>query len=166
MANLRKELKSIFYKYIKEKNANPQSLIPRRKRESSYQVNNTDLSIRMSNFNGKIRFYEWSNPNSNPRIYYSITQFITFLASCHITLERFELEILLSLKDSYVTCQKGKHDLIIRGTWALMKDSLVCLSPMPFYPSIKIKSSSMPQQLSLPLFTAPSNTEEIKNWFG
>jgi hypothetical protein len=166
MVNLSKELKNIFYKYIKEKNTSPQTLIPRRKRESSYQVNNTDLSIRMSSFNGKIRFYEWSNPNSNPRIYYSITQFIAFLAACHIKLERFELEILLNLKDSYVTCQKGKHDLIIRGTWALMKDSLVCVSPMPFYPSIKIKTPSVPQQLSLPLFTANSNTEEIKNWFG
>lgn len=165
MGNLSKELKNIFYKYIK--NANTKSLIPRRERTAySSKSNYSDLSVRMSSFNGKIRFYEWSNPNTSPRIYYSITQFIAFLASCHITLERFELEILLNLKDSYVTCQKGKHDLIIRGTWALMKDSLVCVSPIPYYPNINSHATSVPKQLSLPLFPTISNVEEIKHWFG
>lgn len=82
-----------------------------------------DLAVRMSNFTGKIHFYEWSNPNSSPRIYYSITRFITFLGTCNIKLERFELELLLNLTESYVTCIRGKRELIIRNSWGLLKNS-------------------------------------------
>lgn len=160
--NLSKELKNIFYKFLTDSNVSPKSITEctRTCNPKQYYTASDDLSKRMIEFDGEINFYEWSDPLRKPLKFESITRFIAFLSSSHIALQIFEIEMLLSLPISYVICEKGKHNVIIRGTWSLMRDSLVNINQLPCYPSINAINTFKPKILP----TVPSET--VKQWFG
>lgn len=161
--NLSDKLTYLFYKHIQ--NANEKPIVQSHSTPLATNANaiknlgsDKNLSTAIASFNGKIQFYEWSNYSSSPRVFFSISSFVMFLTSCNIALKRFELELIVNLPISYVTCKKDSCELIIRGSWGLMKDALVCVSQLPFYPQINEKKQE-PQQLSLPLFPTTLNAE-------
>ena len=67
-------------------------------------------------FNGVIYFYEWSDMNRSPMMFYSLTAFEDYMKRCNIFMPPFQRDMIRNLEHSYVTCKKGKSELLIRGT--------------------------------------------------
>ena len=67
-------------------------------------------------FDGVIYFYEWSDMNRAPMMFYSLTAFEDYMKRCNIFMPPFQRDMIRNLEHSYVTCKKGKSELLIRGT--------------------------------------------------
>ena len=67
-------------------------------------------------YNGIIYFYEWSDMNRAPIMFYSVTAFDDYMKRCNIFMPPFQRDMIRNLNYAYVTCKKGKSELLIRGT--------------------------------------------------
>ena len=67
-------------------------------------------------YNGTIYFYEWSDMNRAPIMFYSVTAFDDYMKRCNIFMPPFQRDMIRNLDHAYVTCKKGKSELLIRGT--------------------------------------------------
>jgi hypothetical protein len=67
-------------------------------------------------YRGTIYFYEWSDMNRAPIMFYSVTAFDDYMKRCNIFMPPFQRDMIRNLDHAYVTCKKGKSELLIRGT--------------------------------------------------
>ena len=117
MANLSKELKSIFNKYLERKE--DERLHP--KKESYFQPS---LFSGSGEFTGVIYFYEWSDITRAPKTFYSLEKFEDFLEASNIYLLGWQREIVRNMRNPYVTCKKGTKELLIKVTYEALKTAL------------------------------------------
>ena len=75
-----------------------------------------DTPISDVGYSGKIFFYEWSDLNRTPLVFYSLSAFNEFLKKSNIFLVPFQRDLIRDLSIAYITCKKGKPELVIRGT--------------------------------------------------
>ena len=80
-------------------------------------INNKD------SYDGVIYFYEWSDVNRCPQLFYTIGAFDTFLKRSNIFIPPFQLDIIRKLDRAYITCKKGTHNLLIRGSRELLVEA-------------------------------------------
>lgn len=118
MANLSKDLKNIFNKYLERKER--EKYQP--KKESYFQP--TLFSGGESHFTGIIYFYEWSDVTRQPKTFYTLEKFEDFLESCNIYLVGYQREILKNMRNPYVACKRGTKELIIKVTYEALKGAL------------------------------------------
>ena len=118
MANISKELKNIFHRYLKRLDDE------RTHRVSSYGSRVSHNRDSEDDYDGVIYFYEWSNINRIPKSFYSIRSFRDFLTSSGIYLEGYKWELLRNLDTAYVCCKKNEKDVIIKCTWDSLKFAL------------------------------------------
>lgn len=116
--NISKDLRRLFFEYIsnigKSKEVthhhNPyygssgNTNIPPNRGYSSYD----------GEFRGVIYFYEWSDVNRTPRIFYTLKAFEKFLNDSQIYLVGWQREVIINLPNRYITCKKGSKELIIK----------------------------------------------------
>ena len=112
-----KKLHKLFHDYL-----------DRKSRESvrSHTPYYCGVGANSGTFYGVIYFYEWSDVTRAPRKFFTIDMFDRFLKESGIYMALYEKDILRNLKWSYVTCKKGKKELIIRQSWQKLNDAL-CL---------------------------------------
>ena len=67
-------------------------------------------------FEGIIVFYEWSDLRRTPMHFFSLVMFNDFLLKSGIFMAPYQRDMLITLGRSYVTCKKGKSELLIRGS--------------------------------------------------
>ena len=118
MANLSKDLKNIFNKYLERKER--EKYQP--KKESYFQP--TLFSGGESQFTGIIYFYEWSDITRQPKTFYTLEKFEDFLESCNIYLVGYQREILRNMRNPYVACKRGTKELLIKVTYEALKGAL------------------------------------------
>lgn len=82
------------------------------------------ISTINSSLKGIIRFFEWSNLCSTPRLFYTFESFLRFLKNSSITINEFEKNLILSTYNPYITCERNKAKLIIRNNSADLKLAL------------------------------------------
>lgn len=78
-------------------------------------VSSSSSSSYNDDLNGILRFYEWSDLNRRPRIFQSMSRFLAFLGSSNIPISEVEKKALLAMRSPYVTCVRGKRELLIRA---------------------------------------------------
>ena len=126
MANLRDKLDILFRQYLirKEKERLTPTYTPSTCYGGGYHHNNSWMQDSTENFDGVIYFYEWSDAQRAPQLFYNLNAFDTFLRRSEIFMPPFQKDIIRQLDRSYVTCKKGTHDLLIRGTRELLIEAL------------------------------------------
>jgi len=130
MANLNKKLGILFNQYLKRKEK--ERLTPSYVNYgTNYGCHHTNSWMQDSteNYDGVIYFYEWSDTERAPQLFYNINAFDAFLRRSEIFMPPFQKDIIKQLDRSYVTCKKGTHDLIIRGTRALLIEACARNNP-------------------------------------
>ena len=124
MANLNKQLKTLFNQYLYgPKKSNVET------RRESYTPPMRDFN----DFTGIIYFYEWSDANRTPKSFYTLDKFEEFLNKSGIYLKSYQREIIKCMHNPYVACKKGERDLIIKKSYEMLKNEL-CI-PTPVSPS-------------------------------
>lgn len=115
-----------------------QSLINERNRPKVNYVRKSPMYSEDTNFMGGVHrvpsqfgdgdvhiyFYEWSDPNKSPRVFYQLDAFDNFLRSCGIYMELYQKDIIRNLGTVYATCYTGTKRLNIRGSYNNLIDSL------------------------------------------
>jgi len=119
MENLSKKLEVLFRQYLirkeKEKQA-PSRCYP------GYQDNG--WMEKNESYNGIIYFYELSDINRSPVLFYNIGAFDTFLRRYGIYMLQYQRDVIKQLERSYITCKTGTRNLLIRGTKEMLVDAL------------------------------------------
>lgn len=110
MKNLSGKLHGLFHSYLNRKS--------REFTSSVYTPYSSDI------FYGVIYFYEWSNVSNPPRKFFTIDMFDRFLKESGIYMTLYEKDIIKKLKWSYITCKKGKREIIIRDSWQSLNNAL------------------------------------------
>jgi hypothetical protein len=117
MANLSKKLEILFRQYLirKEKERNVPVV---------YHSPHTNWMNDTERYDGVIYFYEWSDPDRAPQLFYNIGAFDSFLRRSEIFMPPFQKDIIRQLDRAYITCKKGTHDLLIRGGLGMLRDAV------------------------------------------
>lgn len=69
-----------------------------------------------------VRFYEWSNTNSTPRVFHTSFAFIEFLKQCNISFTDAQRNMIYSVPSVvYATCKKNEASLLVASTMAGLK---------------------------------------------
>lgn len=122
MANLNKQLKTLFNQYLYGS------------KKSSVETRRESYTPPMRDFNdftGIIYFYEWSDANRTPKSFYTLDKFEDFLNKSGIYLKSYQREIIKCMHNPYIACKKGERDLIIKKSYELLKSELGMSSPPP-----------------------------------
>lgn len=122
MGNLNKKLDILFRQYLIRKEK--ERLTPT---YTSYRYDYSQCNSWMNDtdkYDGVIYFYEWSDPNRAPQLFYNIGAFDSFLRRSQIFMPPFQKDIIHQLERAFVTCKKGTHDLLIRGTLDMLRDAV------------------------------------------
>jgi len=118
MENFNYKLKSLFREYLirveKEKE----------RRSTSYSYYGSSWLDSKEKYEGVIYFYEWSDIERKPTLFYSIPAFDNFLRSCGIFIQEYQKDVIKKLDRAYITCKKGTHELLIRGERLYLSDAL------------------------------------------
>ena len=128
MANLSKKLEILFRDYLirKEKEKH---IVPSYEYSGGYCRQNNWMQDD-DKYDGVIYFYEWSNADSSPTLFYNVGAFDAFLRRCNIFMAPFQKDIIFQLDRAFVSCKKGTHELLIRGSRQLLVEALGrCDSP-------------------------------------
>ncbi len=120
MGNLNKKLDVLFRQYLirKEKERNTPTYTRYDYSHCNSWMNDTDQ------YDGVIYFYEWSDPNRAPQLFYKIGAFDEFLRRSSIFMPPFQKDIIHQLERAFITCKKGTHDLLIRGSLDMLRDAV------------------------------------------
>lgn len=78
-------------------------------------VGSSSSSSYNDDLDGILRFYEWSDLNRRPRIFQSMSRFLAFLGCSNIPISEVEKKALLAMRSPYVTCVRGKRELLVRS---------------------------------------------------
>ena len=119
MGNLSKKVDSLFRQYLIRKEKESHVVY----NYSSYRPHNNWMDDR-DDYDGVIYFYEWSDVNRPPQLFYKVGAFDQFLRRCSIFMPPYQKDIIRQLDRVYVTCKKGSHDLLIRGSRPLLLDAV------------------------------------------
>ena len=121
MKNLSSKLEYLFRQYLirKEKEKKDTSI-----KVYNYSAGNNNWLNQDDRYDGVIYFYEWSDVNSGPKMFYNLGAFDSFLRRCGIFMAPYQKDIIHKLDRSYITCKKGTHELLIRGTRQLLVDAV------------------------------------------
>jgi hypothetical protein len=119
MANLSKDLKNIFNKYLERKE----------KERLHPTVSQPNLFGGNRGYTGIIYFYEWSDVTRTPKSFYSLEKFEDFLESCNICLMGYQREIINNIHNPYVTCKKGTKELLIKVSYDALKNAVNIPTP-------------------------------------
>ena len=104
MANLNKKLVILFNQYLKRKEK--ERLTPSYVNygccvNPSYRHNNSWMQSDTENYDGVIYFYEWSDTNRAPQLFYNINAFDAFLRRSEIFMPPFQKDIIKQLDRAY-----------------------------------------------------------------
>lgn len=121
MKNLSSKLEYLFRQYLirKEKEKEDTSI-----KVYNYSAGNNNWLNQDDRYDGVIYFYEWSDVNNGPKMFYNLGAFDSFLRRCGIFMAPYQKDIIYKLDRAYITCKKGTHDLLIRGTRQLLVDAV------------------------------------------
>lgn len=122
MANLSKKLEVLFRQYLIRKEKE-KSVPVTYSYGGSYRYNSW-MNEDTEKYEGVIYFYEWSDPDRAPQLFYNLNAFDAFLRRSEIFMPPFQKDIIRQLDRAYVTCKKGTHDLLIRGGLGMLRDAL------------------------------------------
>jgi len=75
-------------------------------------------------YDGVIYFYELSDINRAPQLFYNVGAFDSFLRKYTIYMPPFQKDIIRQLDRAYITCKKGTHDLLIRATRPMLLEAV------------------------------------------
>ena len=176
MANLSYKLELLFRQYLIRKEK--ERTTPR----YNYGFNNSGYSgfgtqswlTNRETYDGVIYFYEWSDPDRAPQLFYTIGAFDEYLRRCGIYMLPYQKDIIFKLERAYVTCKKGCKELLIRGGLGLLRDALGENNP----PALDVKTVGevvKNQNLPAPTYPAyggfnnrrpPMYNEEVGSWYG
>ena len=171
MANLSKKLEVLFRQYLIRKEK--ETTVPVTY-SSGYCRHNSWMNEDTEKYDGVIYFYEWSDPDRAPQLFYTIGAFDEYLRRCGIYLLPYQKDIIFKLERAYVTCKKGCKELLIRGGLGLLRDALNENNP----PALDVKTVGevvKNQNLPAPMYPAyggfnnrrpPMYNEEISTWYG
>ena len=95
-----------------------------RKRYGGVLDNIHKIPMQYANNSVRIYFYEWSNLNQAPRIFYQLDAFDNFLKTSDIYMELYQKEIIKNLGTVFITCYTGTKNLNIRSTYKNLLDAL------------------------------------------
>lgn len=118
MANLSNKLEYLFRQYLIRKEK--EKTVP----VTYHHVTHTNWMNDTETYDGVIYFYEWSDVNRAPQLFYTISAFDEFLRRSGIFMPPFQKDIIRQLDRAYVTCKKGCHDLLIRGGLGMLRSAL------------------------------------------
>ena len=118
MANLSKDLKSLFNKYLDRIAYERTHLVHRP------HVTQPTLFGGNREFTGVIYFYEWSDVSRTPRTFYTLEKFEDFLETSNICIMGYQREILKNMHNPYVSCKKGTKELVIKVNYEALKAAL------------------------------------------
>lgn len=170
MGNISKDLWSLFREYLirKEKESRTPST---NYSYGGYNSNNTDYT----HYDGIIYFYEWSDVNRCPLLFYNILSFSEFLTKSKITILPFQKDMIKNLDRAFITCKKGKTDLVIRSTKpalveALLRDNAPTINlnelptrPMPGPPQNQL---CLPYHVAVTYPPGPQRQPPMYNYHG
>ena len=114
MKNIKYRLDNIFRDYL-----------IRKEKESHITIHYTTGSGHNNeHYEGVIYFYEWSDMNRTPITFFNLGAFEGFLRRSDIFLMPFQKDIIKNLERAYITCKKGKSEIMIRGTRPALLEAL------------------------------------------
>lgn len=122
MANLSKDLKTLFDKYLYG---------PKKSSVETRHESYTPPVRNFGEFTGIIYFYEWSDATRTPKSFYALDKFEEFLNRSGIYLKSYQREIIKCMHNPYIACKKGERDLIIKKSYEMLKNELTIPSPQP-----------------------------------
>jgi hypothetical protein len=126
MANLSKDLKTLFDKYLYG---------PKKSNIETRHEGYTPPVRGFCEFTGIIYFYEWSDATRTPKSFYSLEKFEEFLNKSGIYLKSYQREIIKCMHNPYIACKKGERDLIIKKSYEMLKNELCLSFPKPTPPT-------------------------------
>ena len=123
MGNLSYKLESLFRQYLIRKEKETSIPVYNYSHSGGYCRQNEWLSNHET-YDGVIYFYELSDINRAPQLFYNLGAFDSFLRKYAIYMPPFQKDIIRQLDRAYVTCKKGTHDLLIRATRPMLLDAV------------------------------------------
>ena len=85
-----------------------------RKRYGGVLDNAHRIPMQYANNSVRIYFYEWSNLNQAPRIFYQLDAFDNFLKTSGIFMELYQKENIKNLGTVIISCYTGNNNVLIR----------------------------------------------------
>lgn len=157
--NIHNRLKTLFYAHLNRLSEEKKtSYNCHRYREQNNNNSNIDNTI----IKGVLYFYEWSDVNRMPKMFYFMRTFEEFLKRSNIPLQGYEREIIRNLTNPYVACKKDSKELVIKGTYALLKQAMehdgLPYSVQCTYPPQKSKEEDEVRVLSCKIYPQGSNS--------
>lgn len=122
MGNLSHKLEFLFRQYLIRKEK--ESRVPVTYNYTGGYCRQNDWLNNHETYEGVIYFYELSDLNRAPQLFYNIGAFDSFLRHYGIYMPPFQKDIIRQLDRAYVTCKKGTHDLLIRATRPMLLDAV------------------------------------------
>lgn len=122
MANLSKKLEVLFRQYLIRKEK--EKSVPVTYSYGGCHRYNSWMNEDTEKYEGVIYFYEWSDPDRAPQLFYNLNAFDAFLRRSEIFMPPFQKDIIRQLDRAYISCKKGTHDLLIRGGLGMLRDAL------------------------------------------
>ena len=122
MGNLSHKLEFLFRQYLIRKEK--ESKVPVTYNYSGGYCRQNNWLGNNESYDGVIYFYELSDINRAPQLFYNIGAFDTFLRRYSIFMPPFQKDIIRQLDRAYITCKKGTHDLLIRATRPMLLDAV------------------------------------------
>jgi hypothetical protein len=113
-----------------------------------------------------IRFYEWSNIESEPRFFSHSIAFYRFLDDCKINLTSEQNNKIKMNPGCHITCIPGTHDIIIGTSYDSLRsqfNTAKVLAPVPELettsnvPAVVNKEDNKPKVLSCAVYDGPKD---------
>ena len=123
MGNLSNKLESLFRQYLIRKEKETSIPVYNYSYSGGYCRQNEWLNSK-ERYDGVIYFYELSDLNRAPQLFYNIGAFDSFLRRYGIFMPPFQKDIIGQLDRAYITCKKGTHDLLIRATRPMLLEAV------------------------------------------
>lgn len=120
--NLSGQLYEFFRLYLIRKEK--ERLAPRTYSYPGYRCSSWMQETENEKYEGVILFYEWSDVNRAPTMFYTIPAFDAWLRRNDIFMPPFQKDIIKSLDRAHITCKKGTHDLLIRASKPMLEEAL------------------------------------------
>jgi len=122
MGNLSNKLHILFRDYLIRKEK--ERLTPPTYSYSGYRSSSSWLNDKTEHYEGVIYFYEWSDLDRMPQLFYTIGAFDEFLKRSGIYIPNFQWDIIKALDRAFITCKKGKHEILIRASKNMLGEAL------------------------------------------
>ena len=123
MGNLSNKLESLFRQYLIRKEKETSIPVYNNYSYSGGYCRQNEWLNNHERYDGVIYFYELSDMNRAPMLFYNVGAFDAFLRRYTIFMPPYQKDIISQLERAYVTCKKGTHDLLIRATRAMLLEA-------------------------------------------